>query len=1454
MKPVEIEFLMKDRLTGGLDNARVKADLLDASLKRAALAAGSVFTVQKALEFGRAMMDVRGQIESFQISFDTLLGDKGKAAAFFGELKEFAVNTPLMLDDLARSAQTMLGFGVEGERVMTILKQIGDVTMGNSERLKSMSLAFSQMWANGRLMGDDLLQMIDAGFNPLTVMAERTGKSVRQLREEMSAGAISAEMVAQAFADATGEGGKYYQMLEKQSKGVKGLESNFQGAVQDMLNELGSKTQDWYAGGIEAATELVKNYEEVGNALMTVVAALGSYKAMVLATVTVQKLLGLAENIRLVMMFRKELGLLKAAQQAFNITAMANPYILLGSALLTVAAAVAVYSRSCSAAADEAERLNAREKEQSATLDEKKRKVEECISAIQDENATSEEKREKLNELKALMPSVFRQYQTEKELIDGLSEARRAYNAELREEKVLKSKENLKDDRQRVADLKEYLKLRQEYYKYGRIRMSDTDFSRYTELDVKYKPEVRKSRGTFQPYNDALAEMIKASEASLSKDTEAVRRNEQNRWEAMTGTMTADAAEAMAASYGNLLKIAKDSGKKWVEVQGESVPVSTDVLEQRIRVLKGRVKTVRENAAKDFLKEAKTDWEDAQKGVKAVIASRNDREQYPDEASYQTALEKARQKEEEAKKRYERLGGKTGRDATKETDEANRLETEQAARTRKIQEYTRNVSAQMRESELEIRAAHVASMEEGAVKEKEAIALHYDQLIEENRKRRERWVKELQEKANLEFENEHPDYKKKGLALPAVTEADLSAEQQAMLKRYEDEAADYKRASQARLVNDLLAEYRNYAQQRREINRQFDEQKLVISGSDVQEGVKNAALTELEKKRQAALKSVNDAELSEMQQTSSLLVELFGDASGKSVSEINRITAAVREMLDYLATTKAEDITPKFGFTAEQLKTLKSSPKELEAIQKAVEELYDAGVRKNPFASLAKDLKALFSAGGEDKDMAEKLADIGESAAASAEMIGSLAGQLSGMFEAMGNTSMADAMDTVQGVMSSISNIGQGFAKGGIIGGIASAVGEAVGWITKAFQANARHRQALKEIMNETIAQQRAYNLLLMEQNLEYRKGTTIFGVDQYGKAANAVKVMKKAYEELNATLVGTESQQSAFAYKQFGNRFLNDIFNRSYSVQKDAYSGLADIEIKTGHKKTGLFGWGKGKDIYSSVLDVYPELIDANGQFNASLAETIVSTREMSEEDKAALQHMIDLTRQAEEAWEEVRGYFEGIFGDLGNTLSSVLVDAFRNGTDAAKGFSDAVAGMLEDLAEQMIYTVTLAPYLEKAQNDMLDIMKRDDLTDEEKFDNYVRILDQMTDGVLGNQDYYNSLLEKYKEMAADKGLDLWENDGATQTGKSGAYEITASQESVTRLEGLYTSMLEYIISTDGNVENLVQCMNTALERLKKIEENTGKSSSHLEKMEKALDNIKNDISAIKRDGVRTK
>lgn len=261
---------------------------MDDMMKKVGKGIAAYFTVDAFAKLAKEIVNVRGEIQSLEVSFNTLTGSAEVGGKLLGEIREFAVSTPMQMDDLAKGAQTLLSFNIAAEEVMPILKSLGDVSMGDSQKFQSLTLAFSQMSSTGKLMGQDLLQMINAGFNPLSVISEQTGKSIGELKDEMAKGAISAEMVKQAFMDATAEGGKFHGMLEAQSHTINGAMSNLQGAVQDMFNSIGEASEGVIVDAVTGVTKLVQNYEKVGAVLMDIVAAYGAYKAAVMATNAVQ--------------------------------------------------------------------------------------------------------------------------------------------------------------------------------------------------------------------------------------------------------------------------------------------------------------------------------------------------------------------------------------------------------------------------------------------------------------------------------------------------------------------------------------------------------------------------------------------------------------------------------------------------------------------------------------------------------------------------------------------------------------------------------------------------------------------------------------------------------------------------------------------------------------------------------------------------------------------------------------------------------------------------------------------------------------------------------------------------------------------------------------------------------------------------------------------------------------
>lgn len=166
-------------------------------------------------------------LEQANISFEVMIGNAERAQKLISDLREFGAKTPLEFTGLQKNAQLLLSFGIEADRILPFLKMIGDVSGGSADRMNSLTLAFAQMNSAGRLMGQDLMQMINAGFNPLQTMSEKTGKSMAVLKKEMESGAISSQMVVDAFKDATSEGGRFYQMLEKSAESTAGKISNF---------------------------------------------------------------------------------------------------------------------------------------------------------------------------------------------------------------------------------------------------------------------------------------------------------------------------------------------------------------------------------------------------------------------------------------------------------------------------------------------------------------------------------------------------------------------------------------------------------------------------------------------------------------------------------------------------------------------------------------------------------------------------------------------------------------------------------------------------------------------------------------------------------------------------------------------------------------------------------------------------------------------------------------------------------------------------------------------------------------------------------------------------------------------------------------------------------------------------------------------------------------------------
>jgi tape measure domain-containing protein len=218
------------------------------------------------------------QFQQTQVAFNAMLGDSQKAAALIEALTEFSTKTPFSPEKVQQAAKTLLSFGFTADEVKKSLKPLGDVAAGTGKDFQELAVIFGQIKSAGRLMGQDLLQLINAGFNPLQVMSEKTGKSVAQLKDEMSKGLITFEQVEQAFIDATSAGGLFNDMMAKQSETVIGKVSTLKGNFDELLKTIGEGSTGPLNQMLEKLNDVVKAMGEVAAAGQVAEGGVGGMK------------------------------------------------------------------------------------------------------------------------------------------------------------------------------------------------------------------------------------------------------------------------------------------------------------------------------------------------------------------------------------------------------------------------------------------------------------------------------------------------------------------------------------------------------------------------------------------------------------------------------------------------------------------------------------------------------------------------------------------------------------------------------------------------------------------------------------------------------------------------------------------------------------------------------------------------------------------------------------------------------------------------------------------------------------------------------------------------------------------------------------------------------------------------------------------------------------------------
>ena len=672
------------------------------SWKKALAVIGGV-AVLKAL--GSEIIRVRGEFQSMQTAIETMVG-KDMAGQLIPQIKELAKISPLTMSDMVGAEKMMLGFNIQAEDTIKYLKAISDISMGESSKFNSLTLAFSQMSAAGKLMGQDLNQMINAGFNPLQIISEKTGKSIATLKDEMSKGAISAEMVQQAFIDATSAGGKFYNMSENASKTINGQLSMMQDALDNAFNEMGQKSEGVIMKGIQMTTSLIQNYETVGKILAGLVATYGTYRTAVMLVTAAESKHTLVEigltNARI---------LARKAQLALNAAMLTNPYVLLATAVVGLGAAMWAFHDSTTAAEKAQKRFNEKQKEAAKQEQEHKQKIDSLVESSRDIALADLQRGQSLAELRKEYPKIFDKYDIETiKLADILKlkreiaeeDAKRAGEKKEKEfsdiEKEIKYYENLLKSLSGQQGVDGYVKKLKELRATRDVMLQD------------------KGKGISEQFISSLKDIdISEFDRYISELEKRIKGKSENGKIKLRLPIDVKGSLSDEAIY---------------EVKDIKTLIDTAKSTKQTRIDADKNKTTYQE---DLVK-AKKDWEKAKKGYETLL-----KDQKATSEQVKNARDEIRAKE----KAYKDLGGITGSSLTKQENQADKLRKDQ----QKSAEELLTLRRQNQQDEISL-------MKEGTQKKLSQIDLDYQKELDTIEKQRTEWEKTQKGKLTSEQESQ----------------------------------------------------------------------------------------------------------------------------------------------------------------------------------------------------------------------------------------------------------------------------------------------------------------------------------------------------------------------------------------------------------------------------------------------------------------------------------------------------------------------------------------------------------------------------------------------------------------------------------------------------------------------------------------------------------------------------
>ena len=1468
-KPVEIEILMRDRLSAGLDKAGRKVDELktkatgaSAEMERLDKQAESVrSTVSKIAgafavkELVGNIVKVRGEFQQLEASFRTMLGSEEKADALMQQLIRTAATTPFDLQSVANGARQLLAYGENVENVNDDLIRLGNIAAGLNQPLSDLIYLYGTTMTQGRLYTADYNQFVGRGIPLGRELASVLGVAESKVREMVEAGKVGFPEVQQALQNLTNEGGMFYNLMEEQSKTITGRISNIQDSIGMMMNEIGQQSEGIIGGSLDAVAYLVDHYEQVGRVLVGLVGTYGAYKTAVMAVTAMQALqtagvgaLTVAETLHY-----GWLVIVEKAQKLLNATMLANPYVLVATLIAGVVAAMVSMKTETERLKEAEEEYQAAKQKTIEAEEEHRRRLEELCGVAGDESLATDTRREALNRLEQKYPDIFAKYDTEYEKLKNIKRIKEEIAGLEAGQSITRPQNELDSVNARISELER--------------KRADVH---YTTYNTSAGPYTVKTGGLSSREETELQNLYSKRKAL----SEQVRKDRANAYfENLTG-ISNDTLEQQIKQRENLLARMTTGQKKYGNITTGNEALrgtfSRDELQYQLNKLnaeKNRRNLKRDSSA-DWGAQARKEYEEALKAYNDFLA---DTSNSLTQEEYEKKAKELKDALSLAKKEYDRYKPDENKDAESGRKAADKAEKE-AERRRQAQQKLDDDLIALEQGNQQ---AWLDLQDEGTEKRLAQIDADYD-------KRKAEIAKKARELADTNRKAGVADVNASGLTKPQQDEIDRAnglnedTRRKQTVEAYETEAA---------ALRDYLKQYGTYQQQKLAIAQEYAEK--------IRKAQNDGERRTLERRRDSETAALDVSYLKQ----SIDWTAVFGEFGGM-FSDI--IRPALKQAKAYMQTDEFKRLDPSSqNDLVDAVRQMEQSSggsdkasfrrlgTEVDSLRQSMLELNDAKLAEAEALERLREAqedyeKALRDGSDAEIEAARTARDTAQENADSASE--SVRAQ-----EAVVNGNQKTVTDTASALRANMENVTQGLQKlasagiknaydgliqlgkgtGGAMGKIAESLEKVpiVGWIISIIDV---FKDGLSNFIGPLLDS--VFNAVsgIIGDVLSGDVFVTLFksvrsGIGNildaisfggFGKlvdkisGSNAEEVqasidrltdrnesLQQRIEDLTDTIKGGEGRKSVAAYQQ------------AYDYQSEQNANyLAIAQAQAGyhgsHHSWNYYWGGFSREQINKLSQ------QIGRQWDGSLWS-------LSPEEMKALRSNVDMWKQIQDTGKggyggrlteklddyiDQAGKLEELEEQLNESLTQIsfdsLYDSFIDTLMDMDASAEEIAGNVSEYFMRALLSNRIGEQykerLEAWYEDFAERMKDNDLSEED--------IAALTDSYGAIVEDAVALRDKLAEATGYGG----DEGGTTQTGKAGSFSAM-SQEQGTKLEGLFTSGQMHWASIDEQMQDVSEQMGTAVDHLRRIEENTGNSARH-------LDEIKNDIKKIIRDGLKMK